>query len=291
MSDSASSAAAANVPAPPGRIYVYVYGGLGNQLFQAAFASVIRARSGCAIDFIVDSFKNDGLRSFLLNQFPRLRAGIAPMGDAYGATVINEADVRSFPPQPLLDQLGQMVADGGRLYLSGFWQNEAYLAPHHDLLVEQLTPMLPDEKAEQVDAIRQTESIGLHMRRQGYGHMGLVKSAYYLHAIQAIRQEKGDIPVHVFSDDPVYSRYLFRHLPNIHMASDGDLNNPLADFAKLSACRHQVIANSSFSWWAAWLAEREGSIVYAPQPWIIPDPVTNPVPERWRRVFDVIQEQ
>ena len=291
MSESASPAAATALPVQPGRIYVYVYGGLGNQLFQAAFASVIRARSGASIDFIVDSFKNDGLRSFLLNQFPHLRGGIAPMGDAYGAVVINEADVRSFPHQPLLDQLGQMVANGGRLYLSGFWQNEAYFAPHHDLLVQELTPILPDKLADQVQAMRDSDCIGLHMRRQGYGHMGLVKSAYYLHAIQAIRQERGDIPVHVFSDDPVYTGYLLRNLPNIHMASDGDLNNPLADFAKLSACRHQVIANSSFSWWAAWLAEREWSIIYAPQPWIIPDPATNPVPERWRRVFDVIQEQ
>ena len=63
----------------PGHIYVYLYGGLGNQLFQAAFASLIQAKSGGQLSFIVENFKNDGLRNYLLSQFPRLRASVVPM--------------------------------------------------------------------------------------------------------------------------------------------------------------------------------------------------------------------
>ena len=276
---------------PPGHIYVYVYGGLGNQLFQAAFASVVRAKSGCSLSFIVENFKNDGLRSYLLASFPRLRASVVPMEDAFGASVINESDVRSFPPQGLLDQLGEITQGGGRLYLSGFWQKDDFYTEHRALLRDVFTPVISDALNDEVKALRQTECIGLHMRRQGYGHMGLTKSLYYLQAITEIRQQRGDIPVHVFSDDPVYSMYLLRNFPNVHLTSNGDLDNPLRDFVLLSACTHHIIANSTFSWWAAWLAETPDSIIYAPQPWIIPDPLTNPVPERWRRMFDAIQEQ
>ena len=274
-----------------GHIYVYLYGGLGNQLFQAAFASVVRQKSGCAISFIVDNFKNDNLRNYLLSAFPRLRASVVPMEDAVGAVVINEKDVRAFPPSGLIDQLAQIAVDGGRMYLSGFWQNEAYYTRHRPLLVDAFTPMISDDLSARVDAVRQTEAIGLHMRRHGYGHMGLTKSQYYLQAIDEIRRERGNLPVHVFSDDPVYSKYLLRNLPNVHLSSNGDLDHPIDDFVMLSACRHHIIANSTYSWWAAWLAETDDSLIYAPQPWIIPDPLTNPVPERWRRMFDAIQEQ
>ena len=78
-----------------GQIYAHLYGGLGNQLFQAGFAHIIQTLSGAELNLIVEGFKNDGLRQYLLSSFPRLRAKIVPLADAEGASVIDERNVRT----------------------------------------------------------------------------------------------------------------------------------------------------------------------------------------------------
>ena len=69
--------------------------------------------------------------------------------------------------------------------------------------------------------------------------------------------------------------------------SQGNLNNPLADFYLLSRCAHFVIANSSFSWWSAWLGHDEDAIIYAPSPWNLIVPF-DPTPFDWRRTQDAL---
>ncbi|HIJ38240.1 MAG TPA: alpha-1,2-fucosyltransferase [Rhodospirillaceae bacterium] len=277
---------------PPSRdIFIYLYGGLGNQLFQAAFALALEERLNAEVKFIVDSYKDEGPHGLMLPCFPTLRPRIVPLSDALGAPMINENAVRHFPPDQLLTQLSGLMEQSGRLFFWGFWQNEAYFFGLRDKLRPIFQPLVKDATAAEAAAIAETETIGIHLRRRNYGHMGLARTDYYRQAIEAIRKERGPLPVLCFSDEPGFCQYVFRDIDNLTVSGNSDFTRPLDDFAKLMACRHHVIANSTFSWWPAWLAEQSDSIIYAPSPWVFPDPLTNPVPARWRSLSDAVQRQ
>ena len=269
-------------------IYLHVYGGLGNQLFQAAFALVIAEALGADINILTVSYRDDNLRPFLLHMFPGIRARIVPAADALGSSVIEENMIRHMPLDMIISDVSNVIENSKRVYFSGFWQDERYFKAQRDLIREALRPEISDAANEKARDARNNGAIGIHVRRQGYGHMGLVRLPYYLEAIEEIRREKGNIPIMCFTDDPTFCRYAFRHLRDFSIADNGNTYNPIENFHVLSSCRHHVIANSSFSWWAAWLNEQDDTIVYAPQPWIIPDPETNPVPQRWRKIPNAI---
>ena len=273
----------------PRHIYLHVYGGLGNQLFQAAFAMVMRDILAAELNILTVSYREDELRPFLLHMFPGIRARIIPPADALGSAVIEERMIRHMPFEKIAAEMTFIVKDKKRIYFSGFWQDERYFKDRRQMIREALRPEVPRAVEEKARQLRESEAIGIHVRRHGYGHMGLVRLSYYFDAINHIRQEKGNLPVRCFTDDPVYCRYVFRDIRDFAIADDGNTYNPIANFHLLSSCRHHVIANSSFSWWTAWLNERDDTIVYAPQPWIIPDQQTNPVPQRWRCVANAIQ--
>ena len=80
--------------------------------------------------------------------------------------------------------------------------------------------------------------------------------------------ERGDRPCVFFTDEPNFCTAVFQHLPGYGLVS-GDQADPLDDFHLLRQCAHFVIANSSFSWWAAWLGADTDAIVYAPAPWCV----------------------
>lgn len=271
-------------------IYVVIFGGLGNQLFQAAFGYVISHLSGADLNFIVDDYKGTSLSPYRLASFPNIRARVVPMEDVDGSVTIHEQEARHLPPDQVIAQIVDLLTKVDTVYLSGFWQNEGYFRPYKDILGNAFVPLIPDDVRARADAMRLKGAIGVHLRRHGYGHMGLVKSGYYLQAVEAIRNEIGDAPILVCSDDPGFSYYTFRNTQNVEFSKGGASDTTLEDFEMLRACRHHVIANSTFSWWPAWLSESDGGIIYAPQPWIIPDPFTNPVPDRWRRIDGALLE-
>jgi len=124
------------------------------------------------------------------------------------------------------------------------------------------------------------------VRRAEYGQFGLVKSAYYRDAIASIRAEQGARKAVFCTDEPNFCWAVFRGLPDVAIA-EGNLDNPLADFYLLSRCAHFVIANSSFSWWAAWLGRRDDSIIHAPSPWTLAGRF-NPAPKDWRLTPDAL---
>ena len=274
---------------PSRQVYVNIYGGLGNQLFQAAVGYIVAALAGAQLNFITDNFKDEELRRFLLPAFPYLRGRVVPSEDVQGIAMIHEEALQGMEPQTLMVQLAAFAKGNGKLFLSGFWHDEAYFIQWRDMLRLALRPAISQSVQQQAQQIQGTEAIGIHQRRVGYGYMGLAKSDYYLDAITQIRHEKGNLPIYVFSDDPYYSRYLFRQLDNVHFPGDSNLESPLHDFHLLSACRHHVMANSTFSWWAAWLAEQEDSILYTPQPWNVDYPHIAPAPSRWRRIENATQ--
>jgi hypothetical protein len=235
------------------------------------------------VRFLTDYFQEDDFRRrFLLDRFPALDIRTAPAEAASGAPIAREWQV---PPTAVAEHLERHSA----IVLDGHWQDEAYFFGQEADIRAALQPEMDPGRVELGRQLRAEGAIGVHVRRSEYGQLGLAKVSYYREAVQAIRNERGERRAVCFNDEPNFCAAVFHDTPNF-IVTTGDFDNTLNDFYLLSRCEHFVIANSTFSWWAAWLGEGEGSIVYAPAPWcVISD--ADPIPPRWRRVDGAVQAQ
>ncbi len=273
-------------------IYMVMDGGLGNQLFQAAFSICLREELNARINFVISKFYEDGfLETFKLCSFQNIRATIAPPSDCEGAPIVTEEFLRKFSVDSWFGPLLYRINESKRLVFRGYWQDEKYFIKYRDIICKTLQPQIPNSARSTINSISSSDVIGVHVRRCCYTQLGVAKPQYYKMAIEEIRGAVGDIPVLIFTDDIHFCRFMFNDLyqiKNISYFGNQDINNPIVDFCALSACKHHVISNSSFSWWAAWLNEKPESINYAPEPWIITDPLTKPAPSRWHKIPDSI---
>jgi hypothetical protein len=267
-----------------GRVYIVVKGGLGNQLFQAALGVALASRFGAEVRYFTDYFDRDDFRRpFLLNRFSNLPLAMAEPGEAADAPAFAE---RGLEP----DDVARLIAEFPVLALDGHWQHERFFFGRDDAVRAALSLEVGDGLAGLGQRLRDEATIGVHVRRSEYGQMGLAKVAYYTAAIEAVRAERGaDLPAVCFTDEPNFCAAVFHGLAGMTV-TNGDVADPINDFYLLSRCAHFVIANSSLSWWAAWLGAGEGSIVHAPAPWCLIDPV-DPIRPGWRRVEGAVQAQ
>lgn len=181
------------------------------------------------------------------------------------------------------------------VYLAGYWQSERYFADAADTIradFQFTTPPDPDN-ADHLKRIGAAQSISLHVRRGDYllpevlPRFGSPTAKYYSDAIDLIASKMGAEPViYVFSDEPEWARdNLVLPFETRVMAHNGPDKN-YEDMRLMSACRHHVIANSSFSWWGAWLNPSPDKIVVAPKRWFIDPELDNPdiAPDTWLRL-------
>ncbi len=161
-------------------------------------------------------------------------------------------------------------------YLSGYWQSEKYFAAveaqiRADFAFRQPLSGQNAELARQMDGVN---SVSLHVRRGDYASNpkttathGLCSLDYYRGAIQHIRERLGQPKLFIFSDDIDWVKNNFDtslHCVYVHNNTGAASYN---DMRLMSICRNHIIANSSFSWWGAWLNPRPNKIVIAPRKW------------------------
>jgi hypothetical protein len=264
-------------------VFVRLSDGLGNQMFQAAFGIAIERRFGADVRLLAEPGRRDAYnRRYLLDRFPFVDARVVAPEAAAGAPAYNgETGVNE-------EALSALFRQQPRVALHGYWQHERFFFGQDEAIAAafQLTPS-PD-LGRKAEALRAGAAIGVHVRRTEYGHHGLATADYYRNAIAAIRGEAGPAPVVCLTDEPIVARSLFKAVPDVVVVWP-NTDDPRDEFYLLSQCRHFVIANSSFSWWAAWLGAQPDSIVYAPRSWCLFKPELDPAPPRWRRVENAVR--
>ncbi|MEO7728519.1 MAG: hypothetical protein ABIS45_14790, partial [Burkholderiales bacterium] len=163
-----------------------------------------------------------------------------------------------------------------RVICQGYWQDARYA----DSVAAELAADLKMHGDRYPVAGNGADCI-VHVRRHDYGHHGLLPFAYY----QAALAHCGHPRFHVVTDEPNYCDYVFKRLPGYAGVIKGSTADPWSDFFALSRSRLQIIANSSFSWWSAWLGRATGSTssVVAPVEWSLMDGA-NPCPVDWQRI-------
>jgi hypothetical protein len=178
--------------------------------------------------------------------------------------------------------------------LKGLRQSEKYFAEHKEAIRKTLT--VKDEYIRHLNSykneLRNCESVAIHIRRGDYltevalDVLGLKEKDYYLEAYSIIKKHIPNPVIYFFSDDVKFvEEELLPVIPG-KILSRPEPDNFIEDFYLMSQCRHNIIANSSFSWWAAWLNDNPGKTVIAPKKWFNngPKDTEDLIPENWIRI-------
>lgn len=274
-------------------------GGLGNQLFQYAGGHAVAARSRQSYrldrrhyDVVAEGMPS---RPFALRHL----AITAPTMSPVTAKLIGLSKRTRLVPghfDILIDRAEgydpRLSARRRSAYLVGCWQSERYFADHRDVLLEEFRFVAaPDARnAALLAEIRSHPSICVHFRRTDYLAPGTLTRPcapdYYQRALAEFASRMPEARYFIFTDDPEWvSRNADLPLGSTlvsHNVGDADIE----DFRLMSNCGHFVIANSSFSWWAAWLATAPGKQVIAPARWYENGHGSERdlVPDRWERM-------
>lgn len=162
----------------------------------------------------------------------------------------------------------------GDCYYEGSWQNESYFKEYSDVIRQAFTFKQP--LGAQNDAllreIESSESVSIHVRRGDYlndpNYQGICDLPYYKNAIAYISDRIVKPHFFIFSNDAPWCQKNIAPLCNEYMIVDWNGGaKSWADMELMSLCKHNIIAHSSFSWWGAWLNENKNKIVVSPRGW------------------------
>lgn len=280
-------------------ITVSLIGGLGNQMFQYAAGKALAERHGVPLALDISGFRNYALRPFLLDRLlvPEAIASVqaepaerreenftrakwkARIDRLLGkarlpklASSPNEYREPHFHYDPAFEMLGPKVS------LFGYFQSERYFNSIAESLRDWLSPREPLGEAAAV-ALKRIETsrlpVSVHVRRGDYLKPGthevhgILGETFYRQAFDRLEGMIGrDAEIFIFSDDPAAAEQVLGFIPGSRLNHvRGDPERPWEDMALMARCRHHVIANSSFSWWGAWLDPSPDKIVVAPRAW------------------------
>ncbi|MEW6427163.1 MAG: alpha-1,2-fucosyltransferase [Thermodesulfobacteriota bacterium] len=167
-----------------------------------------------------------------------------------------------------------------RCYLLGYWQSEKYFQYESKTIRSDFSfkPFSAPQNRLLAERINSEEAISLHVRRGDYVHdpktnttLGLCALSYYEDAVNYISKRVNNPSFYIFSDDPFWVRLHFDISFPCTFIEHNHGAQSFNDMHLMSLCRHHIIANSSFSWWGAWLNPRPNKIVIAPKKWFAND--------------------
>ena len=282
-------------------ILVAVFGGLGNQMFQYACAralqEILHTEVKLDLTLVNDRSprKDFTYREFELDVF------------SIQLNIASKSEVRRFVPNLwahtpklykslfalkrkiyhrclYLEKNGYIFDDKvlnvcDDTYLVGYFQSEKYFIKYRNKILNDFRLKCKlSELSESVykKIVKEKVTCSIHVRRGDYasnlkvrGFHGLCDLSYYRNAVEFMKQKYGDITFFVFSDDSGWLKTNFIVSSNKVIIVENNKARPnFEDLILMSKCNHQIIANSSFSWWAAWLNENKFKTVIAPKQWL-----------------------
>lgn len=284
------------------RVYVRIYGGLGNQMFQYACARALALRTGSDVvldtrDFVAGPGQRPGLHHLNIADAKVPERDLPPTKKQHLRYLLWRG--LRLPPR-IVRQHGsafdpKIIGLPSNVWLHGYWQSERFFADFKEDIRRELSVKTPPDEANArvFDEIMITPSASLHIRRGDYvsdpkAHAvhGTCSLDYYEKAAGLIARKMGQEPVfYVFSDEPDWAAANLRLPYKMRIVSQNGSRN-YEDLRLMSACRHHIVANSSFSWWGAWLNPSPEKLVIAPARWFA-DPAAidaDVVPDDWVRL-------
>ncbi len=272
-------------------------GGLGNQMFQYACGKALSLRNKDTLKLDISGYKSQGSdtpRYYSLSHFKIKNEAIATDAEIakikYPLGVLSKALLFAnlFVKTKIFRDFNigwhkNIATKTGDVYLDGFWQTEKYFADvSGDIRNEfSLKEGLAGNSLTMATAIAgnaHVPSVSMHVRRGDVArdaatnpYFGCTPPEYYARALEYIAAHVKEFHVFVFSDDIEWVKKNITIPYPVTYVSGSGAGNQIPDYEELtlmSMCAHNIIANSSFSWWGAWLNPRNDKIVIAPKEWI-----------------------
>jgi hypothetical protein len=290
-------------------IIVKLNGGLGNQMFQYAAGRCLAYSLNTGLKLDISQFRQEKNREYDLSVF-NITGTIASATDLGNVrwplpwrikhpaeafksinkqnTAVQYVKERQFHFDP------EILALSDNVYLEGYWQSEKYFSAIEPIIRKefQVRIALPPDVQGLSERIRNCNAVSIHIRRGDYinnpvtnATHGVCPVDYYQRALEKIIQVVDNPYFWIFSDDPGWVRENITTDTPSYCVSDDNFKN-YEDLYLMSCCRHHIIANSSFSWWGAYLGLNPDKIIIAPRRWFKKtDMITSDLlPESWIRI-------
>lgn len=291
-------------------VIINILGGLGNQMFQYAFGYAVSKKTGQTLLLDLSDFENYPLRNYELDVF-QIKKETSSTEQSYILKYRTENRFRkaynklrkkdkkhpakSFYQEPYFHFDRNVFDITTDTYFQGYWQSEKYFLDFEKQIRKQFTlaKELHPSTAQYKELIASTCSVSLHIRRGDYvtnqetnEFHGTCSLDYYHKAISAIKENAKKITLFIFSDDLEWAKH------NLHVSDEAifvTMNQNVPDVEEMylmSQCNHHIIANSSFSWWGAWLNPDPNKIVIAPVRWFVDKNINTKdlIPDTWVRL-------
>lgn len=246
---------------------IHLQCGLGNQMFQYAFAKSL----GSDIWFR-DEFYNEENRNLELHKLncklyyktSLLYKIIHPLSvDLKQFKIVDENEAFKYNPE--------FYKMKGKIYFKGFFQNENYFKKYRQELLKEFVPRKKlDKKNDKIlNEIKSSNSVSVHIRRTDYKDLNIdIDLEYYKKAIEYMTNRVEDPVFYFFSDDMDYVIQNFSDTKlTCKFINHNNKDNCYKDLFLMKNCKHNIITNSTFSWWGAWLNENPEKIVICPKQW------------------------
>ncbi len=277
-------------------------GGLGNQMFQYAVGMHLAYKLKMPYYLDIDQLNRDTLRNYELNHF-NISASIAseknitsfPVGASSLKQFFNS---RKYVVEEELNYNPHLLDLKKPSYLEGYWQSEKYFHEIREIIGNEfviISPLSDQTLAIEEELHTSYNCVGVHFRRGDYVANaktnkvhGICSLDYYESAINHFREKYSNLKLYIFSDDIDWVKENLKVNVPVSYVHHNDAEHAYQDLYLMSQCKHQIIANSSFSWWAAWLNSNENKEIVAPSKWFVDTNRENQavdiVPESWLRL-------
>ncbi|MBS6396215.1 MAG: alpha-1,2-fucosyltransferase [Clostridiales bacterium] len=281
---------------------VWIDGGLGNQMFQYALALKLQSL-GKEVKIDVTKYaEHHSHNDFELDKVFRISCPFA------GEDEIRRLGYRKanhwteflkktpFGKKSIYNnesyQFDESVFLMDERYLEGYWQSEKYFMSIRDKILEtyQFPEFASKQQKEWAARMQSGYSISVHIRRGDYLNYSYLQNIctldYYKRAMQYFRDRyQGGVEFYIFTNDFPWAEEHFLE-KDCHFVKGNTGTESFRDMQLMSLCKHNIIANSSFSWWGAWLNQNADKIVIAPEKWVNreSDEKIDIIPDTWMKV-------
>jgi hypothetical protein len=268
-------------------IVAKIVGGLGNQLFQYAFARHVSIIHNAELKLDISAYGDYKIHKYGLSNF-NIKSNFCSVEDISKLTYVKE---KNFHFDPNFKNISN------NSYLTGYWQSEKYFEDISDILTKEflVKQAMSDQDKIISSLISSSNSVSIHLRRGDYlpgtyndQVSDCLSLDYYKSAIDIINKTITDPVFFVFSDDINWVKKNLKIEQQIFYVDHNSSDKNYQDFRLMSLCKHNVIANSSFSWWAAWMNANPRKKILAPKKWFNSNArnldVRDLIPESWIKI-------
>lgn len=292
-------------------IIVKLNGGLGNQMFQYAFGRAVSLSLNTELKLDISWFNSilekDTIRHYELACFGlktpfatekeiktmQGNAALLPRRIFNLLSKIKLVSNQSYFQEKYYHYDRSVETRSNNTYFEGYWQSYRYFERYADVIKDDFFTHYNLEDIKLKEEIQSSNSVSLHVRRGDYvsnknatSYHGVSSLDYYYNAIETISKKISNPILYIFSDDiPWVRENLIVSLPIVFIENT-NTDRPFEDIYLMSLCKHNIIANSTFSWWGAYLNSNLEKNVIAPKKWFN-DPVINTedlIPSSWTRI-------